>query len=69
MKNVTKVKPKCDKIKMPFTEEAFAKKLLTLRDTQDAIQALSAWCLQYNKNYKKIIHAWLKTLKKGKLLD
>lgn len=42
------------------------KELVHLRDTQEAIQSLSAWCLKNKKSAYKIARCWLKVVKKGK---
>ena len=41
------------------------KELVHLRDTQEAIQSLSAWCLKNKKSAYKIARCWLKVVKKG----
>lgn len=45
----------------------FEKRLTNLKDTQDSIQALSAWCLQNRSHHKKIVASWLLVLKQGKI--
>jgi len=42
------------------------KDLVHLRDTQDAIQGLSAWCIKNRKAAYKIARCWLKCIKKVK---
>ncbi|KAG8222834.1 hypothetical protein J437_LFUL010346 [Ladona fulva] len=49
-----------------FNEHQFEKKLLSLKDSQDSIQNLSAWCLQHRQQNKKIVAIWLKVLRKVK---
>ena len=50
-----------------FEEEKFMKDLFHLRDSQEAIQGLSAWCIRHRKNNEyKIARCWLKCIKKGK---
>ena len=49
-----------------FEEAKFMKELVHLRDTQEAIQSLSAWCLKNKKSAYKIARCWLKVVKKGK---
>lgn len=49
-----------------FDVDLFEKKLLSLKDTQDSIQSLSAWCLQHHTAHKKIVNTWLSVLKSGK---
>lgn len=49
-----------------FDNEAFEKKLLNLKDTQDSIQGLSSWCLHHRAAHKKIVTTWLSVLKTGK---
>ena len=52
-----------------FEEEKFMKDLMHLRDSQEAIQGLSGWCIRNRKNNAyKIARCWLKCIKKGKLL-
>ena len=48
-----------------FEEAKFMKELVHLRDTQEAIQSLSAWCLKNKKSAYKIARCWLKVVKKG----
>lgn len=49
-----------------FEEAKFMKELVHLRDTQEAIQSLSAWCLKNKKSAYKIARCWLKVVKKVK---
>ena len=53
------------KEKESFEEAKFMKELVHLRDTQEAIQSLSAWCLKNKKSAYKIARCWLKVIKKG----
>lgn len=55
------------KAEIDMTE--FEKRLTNLKDTQDSIQALSAWCLQNRGHHKKIVASWLLVLKQGKKLN
>ena len=48
-----------------FEESKFMKELVHLRDTQEAIQSLSGWCLKNKKSSYKIARCWLKVVKKG----
>jgi len=48
-----------------FEETRFMKELIHLRDTQEAIQSLSAWCIKNKKSAYKIARCWLKVVKKG----
>lgn len=48
-----------------FENLEFEKRLLNLKDTQDSIQAMSAWCLQHKSYHKKIVGSWLTILKQG----
>ena len=48
-----------------FEEARFMKELIHLRDTQEAIQTLSAWCLKNKKFSYKIARCWVKCVKKG----
>lgn len=50
-----------------FDSIEFEKKLLGLKDTQDSIQAMSAWCLQNKMFHKKIVTSWLGILKQGEV--
>jgi len=52
-----------------FNEQAFEERLQNLKDTQEAINALSSWCLQNKENHKKIVTCWLHCLKRGKILQ
>lgn len=52
-----------------FDSLEFEKRLLNLKDTQDSIQAMSAWCLQHRTFHKKIVTSWLGILKQGKSKD
>ena len=49
-----------------FDDARFMKELVHLRDTQEAIQSLSAWCLKNKKSAYKIARCWVKVIKKGK---
>ena len=53
--------------KESFEEARFMKELVHLRDTQEAIQSLSAWCIKNKKSAYKIARCWLKVVKKGKI--
>uniref|UniRef100_A0A336MKE7 Regulation of nuclear pre-mRNA domain-containing protein 2 n=1 Tax=Culicoides sonorensis TaxID=179676 RepID=A0A336MKE7_CULSO len=50
-----------------FDVEGFEKKLKNLKDTQEGIQGLSAWCLLNHVHHKKIVTAWLNVLKQVKV--
>ena len=50
-----------------FEETKFMKELVHLRDTQEAIQGLSSWCIKNRKSAYKIARCWLKCVKKGKV--
>ncbi|XP_021701197.1 uncharacterized protein LOC5571655 isoform X4 [Aedes aegypti] len=50
-----------------FDVPAFEQKLKELKDTQDSIQQLSAWCLQRRTHHKKIVSSWLNVLKQVKV--
>lgn len=51
-----------------FETEKFMKDLINLRDSQEAIQNLSGWCIRNRKNNAyKIARCWLKCIKKVKL--
>lgn len=49
-----------------FDTVEFEKRLTNLKDTQDSIQAMSAWCLQNRSHHKKIVASWLLVVKQGK---
>lgn len=49
-----------------FNSVEFEQRLTGLKDTQDSIQSMSAWCLKYRTNHKKIVSSWLNVLKQGK---
>ena len=48
-----------------FDVEYFEKRLHGLKDSQESIQGLSAWCLERRQHHKKIVATWLQVLKKG----
>lgn len=50
-----------------FDVPGFEQRLRDLKDTQDSIQQLSAWCLQRRAHHKKIVNSWLNVLKQAKL--
>ncbi|EZA60065.1 uncharacterized protein LOC113563395 isoform X2 [Ooceraea biroi] len=50
-----------------FDVEFFERKLYTLKDSQESIQGLSAWCLERRQHHKKIVATWLQVLKKVKV--
>ncbi|XP_020296538.1 uncharacterized protein LOC109861338 isoform X2 [Pseudomyrmex gracilis] len=50
-----------------FDAEFFEQKLHSLKDSQDSIQQLSAWCLERKQHHKKIVSTWLQVLKKVKV--
>lgn len=50
-----------------FNAIQFEKKLMQLKDSQESINSLSAWCLEHRIHHKKIVIAWLSVLKKGNL--
>ncbi len=49
-----------------FNSVEFEQRLTGLKDTQDSIQGMSAWCLKNRTNHKKIVSSWLNVLKQGK---
>lgn len=49
-----------------FDADDFEKRLTALKDTQDSIQAMSAWCLQNRSSHKKVVNSWLAVFKQGK---
>ena len=49
-----------------FSESRFEKKLNNLKDSQESIQDLSAWCLSHKTDLKHIIKCWLEAIRKGK---
>ncbi|XP_055591692.1 nuclear receptor coactivator 6 isoform X2 [Uranotaenia lowii] len=50
-----------------FDVPGFETKLRDLKDTQDGIQQMSAWCLQRRAHHKKIVTSWLNVLKQVKV--
>ncbi|XP_011646134.1 uncharacterized protein LOC105432860 isoform X2 [Pogonomyrmex barbatus] len=50
-----------------FDVEQFERRLHTLKDSQESIQGLSAWCLDRRQHHKKIVATWLQVLKKVKV--
>lgn len=50
-----------------FEEARFLRELVHLKDTQESIQSLSAWCLRNRKSAYKIARCWLKVIKKVKV--
>lgn len=48
-----------------FDSVDFEKRLTALKDTQDGIQGMSAWCLQNRVHHKKVVNSWLTVLKQG----
>ncbi|XP_066590062.1 uncharacterized protein [Prorops nasuta] len=47
-----------------FDVEHFERRLQSLKDSQESIQSLSAWCLERRQHHKKIVATWLQVLKK-----
>ena len=60
------------KFKMEVTDDFnaidFEQRLTNLKDTQDSIQAMSAWCLKHRPNHKKVVSSWLNVLKQGNFI-
>ena len=54
--------------KESFDDVKFMKELIHLRDTQEAVQSLSAWCIKNKKSAYKIARCWVKVTKKGENL-
>lgn len=50
-----------------FNSIQFEKKLTSLKDSQDSINACCQWCLQNRVHHKKIVNAWLNVLKRVKV--
>ncbi|KAL0099738.1 hypothetical protein PUN28_019860 [Cardiocondyla obscurior] len=50
-----------------FDAEQFERRLHALKDSQESIQGLSAWCLDRRQHHKKIVATWLQVLKKVKV--
>nr|XP_018901128.1 PREDICTED: uncharacterized protein LOC109033130 isoform X1 [Bemisia tabaci] len=50
-----------------LNEQLFEQKLLSLKDSQESISALSSWCLKHHSHHKKIVAAWLRILKRVKI--
>ena len=51
-----------------FEEAKFMKELVNLKETQEAVQCLSGWCIRNRKHSYKIARCWLKCAKKGKII-
>ena len=51
-----------------FEEAKFMKELINLKETQDAVQCLSGWCIRNRKFSYKIARCWLKCAKKGNFI-
>ncbi|XP_075152870.1 uncharacterized protein LOC142226648 isoform X2 [Haematobia irritans] len=47
-----------------FDVELFETRLEGLKDTQDGIQQMSAWCLKQRAHHKKIVASWLNVFKR-----
>ncbi|XP_053958039.1 regulation of nuclear pre-mRNA domain-containing protein 2 [Anastrepha ludens] len=47
-----------------FDEDFFETRLEALKDTQEGIQQMSAWCLQQRTHHKKIVTCWLNVFKR-----
>ncbi len=52
-----------------FEETQFLRDLVNLRDTQEAIQGLSTWCIRNRRHAYKISRCWLKVARKVKAAD
>nr|CAI5831433.1 unnamed protein product [Callosobruchus analis] len=50
-----------------FNVLQFEKQLMTLKDSQEAINTLCQWCLQNRGHHKKIVNSWLNVLKRVKV--
>lgn len=50
-----------------FNSLQFEKKLTSLKDSQDSINACCQWCLQNRDHHKKIVNVWLNVLKRVKV--
>lgn len=48
-----------------FDVTDFEQRLTNLKDTQESIQTMSAWCLKHRPNHKKVVSSWLNVLKQG----
>lgn len=48
-----------------FDVDLFESRLEALKDTQEGIQQMSAWCLQQRANHKRIVASWLNVFKRG----
>jgi hypothetical protein len=48
-----------------FEETQFLRDLVNLKDTQEAIQSLSHWCMRNRRHSYKIARCWLKVSKKA----
>ncbi|XP_014086968.3 uncharacterized protein [Bactrocera oleae] len=47
-----------------FDDDFFETRLEALKDTQEGIQQMSAWCLQQRNHHKKIVSCWLNVFKR-----
>nr|CAH7737708.1 unnamed protein product [Callosobruchus chinensis] len=50
-----------------FNVLQFEKQLMTLKDSQEAINSLCQWCLLNRGHHKKIVNSWLNVLKRVKV--
>lgn len=48
-----------------FDVDLFEMRLEALKDTQEGIQQMSAWCLKQRANHKRIVASWLNVFKRG----
>ncbi|XP_055859393.1 regulation of nuclear pre-mRNA domain-containing protein 2 isoform X2 [Episyrphus balteatus] len=51
-------------MKQDFDADQFETRLEHLKDTQDGIQQMSAWCLHQRAHHKKVVASWLNVFKK-----
>ena len=65
IKNKIKLTPNVTPSEKEFNSLDFEKRLMQLKDSQDSINQLSAWCLKNRQYHKKIVASWLNALKKG----
>jgi regulator of Ty1 transposition protein 103 len=52
-----------------MSEENLEKKMQNVTNTQDSIQSLSLWLIHHKSHHKRVVDVWMKTLKKGWLID
>lgn len=46
--------------------KSLEKRLSSVKDTAEDIQALSRWCIQHKNHHHSIVQAWSRAVRKGK---